>query len=294
MAEKQLTLQTGEVVKKSNALARCRWQTESTWEPKIVALVASKVHIADEDFHTYRIPVAELTGHSDENLSGAQYQEIAKSIERLSKSTVRIQGTKPRNFLIYPIFAKCGYENGDLIAGFHPDLKPHYLNLQGKFVQIGLVDFLMLTSAYSQRIFEILKSWDDKPEIKIALAELHDILGTPESLRQNFAHFRRRVLEQAHKDINGKTRFSFDWEPVTGGKSRAVTAIRFIFSGKRRAEARALASKKTQDKQSAANNKVFFTANECFEKKGGVCRKPVNKPKVCAFCREYILPRVKS
>ena len=42
MAERQLPL-PGEIVKKSNALARARWSADSVWEPRLVALLASKL-----------------------------------------------------------------------------------------------------------------------------------------------------------------------------------------------------------------------------------------------------------
>ena len=63
MAERQLPL-PGEIVKKSNALARARWSADSVWEPRLVALLASKVKQDDEDFQTYEIPIRELIGHS--------------------------------------------------------------------------------------------------------------------------------------------------------------------------------------------------------------------------------------
>ena len=61
MAVKQLPL-PGEIVKKSNALARARWSAESVWEPRLVALLASKVRADDTDFHVYEVPVTELMG----------------------------------------------------------------------------------------------------------------------------------------------------------------------------------------------------------------------------------------
>jgi plasmid replication initiation protein len=227
VAEKQVAL-NGEVVKMTNALARAQWTPESIWEPRIVALVASKIRADDEDFFTYKIPVAELTGVSDENLRGNQYQEIARSIGQLGKAVVRIQGSKPRNFRQYNVFAMCGYEDGYLIANFHPDLKPHFLHLKEQFTAYKLFEYLSLPSTYSQRLFEILKSWSDQPEATIALSELHEMLRVPDSFKKDFAAFRRRVLEKAHKDISEKTTLRYAWEPIKEGK--AVTSIRFVFS----------------------------------------------------------------
>lgn len=227
----QQTLVPGKFVRKSNALARGKWQPKSIWESRIVALVASKVHEGDHDFHEYRIPVAELAGVPDDKLSGAQYTEIAKSICNLGGARILIPGKRPRNFTQYTIFATVGYEDGELVAQFHPDLKPHFLVLKEQFTVYSLFEFLMLPSTYSQRIFEMLKSWANCPDVTLPLPDLHEILCTPDSLRANFKDFRRRVLDKAYRDIAAKTSLRFEWEPVREG--RTVTAIRFIFDSEK-------------------------------------------------------------
>lgn len=283
MAMQQLPL-PGEIVKKSNAIARARWQPESIWEPRIVALVASKVRVTDEDFLTYRIPVAELAGVPDENLRGNQYQEIRKSIEHLGKATIRIEGNKPRNFRQYNIFSMCGYEDGYLIAGFHPDLKPHFLGLGEKFTEYSLMQYLMLPSGYSQQIFEFLKSWANvkSGEVLISVAELHEILNTPESMRADFRQFRTRVLEKAHKDIQEKTSLRFEWQPVKAGRS--VVKILFSFGPGRRAIAEAEKKKLKEEKQRQLINERTRKAFVCAVAKKGECATQDQRPRICKLC----------
>ena len=287
MAMQQLPL-PGEIVKKSNAIARARWQPESIWEPRIVALVASKVRVTDEDFLTYRIPVAELAGVSDENLRGNQYQEIRKSIEHLGKATIRIEGNKPRNFRQYNIFSMCGYEDGYLIARFDPDLKPHFLGLGEKFTEYSLMQYLMLPSGYSQQIFEFLKSWANvkSGEALVSVAELHELLNTPESFRKDFRQFRVYVLEKAHKDIQKHTTLRFEWQPLKTGRS--VVKILFSFGPGRRAIAEAETKKAKEAKQSRLNNQRFMLAVECLKSKSGLCTTQDNKRLICKLCREKL------
>jgi plasmid replication initiation protein len=283
MAVLQLTL-PGEIVKKSNALLRAKWQPISVWEPRIVALVASKIRADDDDFQTYKIPIAELTGHDDKNLSGIQYSEIKKSILHLAKLTIAIQGNKPQNFRAYPIFSMCGYEDGYLIARFDPDLKPHFLHLKKLYGQYSKIDFWRLASSYSQQVFELLISWNDKPEVEIEIAELHDILHTPPSFRANFKEFRRRVLEQAHKDITKKTSLLYDWKPIK--KGRSVVAIRFIFSRKAIFADVQEKEKAKQQKAHIANANIFNAVTDCFERKKHNCAVNDNKVRVCKLCIE--------
>jgi len=282
MAIRQLSL-PGDIVKKSNAIARARWQPESIWEPRIVALVASKVRETDEDFQTYRIPVAELTGHSDDNLSGHQYQEIRKSILHMAKATIIIQGAKPRNFMTYPIFSACGYEDGYLIARFDPDLKPHFLNLKAQFTAYNLFEYLNLPSSYSQQLFEILKSWANCPEIVISLVEMHETLSTPESFRKDFRQFRTRVIEKAHQDIHAHTSLRFEWEPIKQG--RAVAAIRFMFGAGRQVKAETEQKKISAERLHKAKNKTALAAYDCAKRKKGACANQDNKKQICAMCK---------
>lgn len=284
MAKQQLLL-PGEVVKKSNAIARAQWQPQSVWEPRIVALVASKVRTDDEDFFTYKIPVSELTGVSDENLRGNQYREIAQSIAHLGKATIRIQGNNPRNFRQYNIFSMCGYENGYLIARFDPDLKPHFLGLQEKFTEYNLMQFLLLPSTYSQRIFEYLKSWDDKPELEISLLEFHKMLNTPESYRKNFKELRRWVLEKSHKDISKHTNLYYEWEPIK--KGRSVEKIRFIFTKKRALPVSKSKETVAQEKKSKKSDKAFLASIACRKERGPACEGGRQKENICEICRRF-------
>lgn len=277
MSEKAPSL-PGEIVKKSNALARARWSAESVWEPRLVALLASKVRADDTDFHVYEIPISEIL----RGFGGRDYREIESVIDKAMSRVLTIRD--PKGWTKYNVFSRCRYrrEEGILELCFHPDLKPHYLNLQKHFAQYNLLEYLMLPSIYSQRIFEIIQSWSNEPEITISLTELHEMLNTPESLRANFKDSRRRVLEKAHKDITRLTSLRYEWEPVK--KGRAVVAVRFIFSRWRALPVAKAKVSETQAKGSTRNNRAFQAAVACAEKKGQCCTQQDNKPGVCAVC----------
>lgn len=281
---KQLPL-PGEIVKKSNALARARWSAESVWEPRLVALLASKVRADDTDFQIYEIPVAEVMAEREKG--GKDYREIESVVDRVMSRVLTIRDDVGRGWTKYNVFSRCRYRPSDgiLELGFHPDLRPHYLNLQKNFAKYNLIDFLLLPSVYSQRLFEFLKSWDDTPETPlIPLIDLHEMLNTPASFRANFGEFRRRVLEKAHKDITSKTTLFYEWEPVK--KGRAVVAVRFIFAKRR---ALLVTSQKTTssiEKQSKNNNIAFITAVNCFKEHGSICNSEYQKITICELCRK--------
>lgn len=224
MAPKQLVLPF-EIVKKSNALCRAKWAVESVYEPRLVALVAARVHKDDKDFSNYKIPIKEIIG---KNVDGRTYKILSDATDKLMMRIIKL----PRDhggFAKANIFSFCEYipSQGVVVARFDPAMKAHFLELKEKFTQYNLMEFLTLPSTYSQRLYEILKSWaDGRPETVINIPDLHEMLAVPKSL-QRYSDFRRFVLEKAHKDINKKTSFEYAWEPIKTG--RAVSAIRFIF-----------------------------------------------------------------
>ena len=225
MAAKLLML-PGKTVKKSNALARARWSPDSVWEPRLVAMLASQIQSGDTDFQVYEIRLVDLLG---KDAGGKDYQEFEKVIDKVMSRVITLRNGD--DWKKYTMFSSCEYisKKGILKIGFHPDLKEHYLQLK-QYIKYNLLDFMLLPSIYSQRLFEFLKSWDDRKETVIDLKELHEMLDSPKSFRASYKDFRRFVLEKAHKDILQFTDIYYTWEPVK--KGRAVSWIKFIF-GKR-------------------------------------------------------------
>lgn len=284
METQELTL-PGQIVKMSNTLARAPWCPQSVWEARLLATVASIVKKDDDDFQDYTIPLdALLDGSSD----GDTYAAIDAATDRLQEARVNLPKENGRGFKKYSFFSYFEYDApgkgipGKLTCRFDKAMKPHFLALKSHFKKWDRVEFLSLPSVYSQRLFMILKSWDDKPEITISISELHKMLDAPKSIRSNFKDFRRRVLEPAHKHITSKTSLSFDWEPIKEG--RKVHSVRFVFSKPRQMQV-----VKTKEKQtSQKNNELFKMSAEClFKAHGGRCDKGNPKtPKLCAFCQK--------
>lgn len=273
MAQRQLVI-PGPVVKKSNALARASWSVKSVYEPRLVALVASRVRVDDQDFKDYEIPLSELLGAA---VDGRTRQLVADVVEGLLGRVLTLP--RPNGWAKCNVFSWCEYDSkaGCIRARFDPGLKEHYLGLQSHFTQYSLMEFLLLPSTYSQRLFEVLKSWNSLPEAVIDLTDLFEMLDVPASLRANFKDFRRRVLEKAHKDITSQTGLRYQWEPIKQG--RAVAAIRFTF-GARSAQA----SEKKNQAARSKDNELLKKAVACF--KTGSCSPRSNKQ--CDICKRLV------
>jgi plasmid replication initiation protein len=259
----------GTIVKIHNDLARAHWSTDSIWEMRIISVVASLIQETDNDFCTYRIPLSALgVAHL-----GRNYSEIKQAIVSLVRKVVIIKGER-KNFMAYTIFDKCGYENGYLIAGFHPDLKPFFQGLKKRFTLYPPDEILRLSSIYSQRLYMLLKSWLSCPKITFKIDELHEILCVPVSLKNKYSDFRRKVLEQAHSDIQDSTSLRFNWIPIKVG--RAVKEIQFIFTSP-------CLQSESEIEQHALMQKE---SNACFERHLSLksdC-KPQTQLMKCQFC----------
>ena len=286
MAMKQLTLPS-ELVKKSNDFVRSRVKLENATAGRIFTSVVSCIRPEDKDFKDYQVSVSSLFP-VDENAAGSQYSLVRKALKVISGYVVEMdtsEGPEP-DYVMYPLFAKAQYKKGVITAQIHPDLKPHFLKLGGLFTQYPLMHYLLLSSTYSQRIFEILCSYEKSFPVKeIPLEQLHFMLDTTPSLKQDFAQFRRRVLDQAHKEITTKTELEYEWSPVK--KGRLVTGIRFVFSKKALEERQ----QEAQRKDSAQVRKYSPKTLACYREtkdlfKNGKCPKEKRKTLKCQLCKK--------
>nr|CDL66215.1 unnamed protein product [uncultured bacterium]CRY93823.1 hypothetical protein [uncultured prokaryote] len=284
MGTQQLTL-PGEIVKKDNRLVRSKLNISSVDASRILANLVACIHTDDKSLkRVYRVAVKDFLTDT----SGRGYTRVKGLCRELAQVTVELEEPDPDGphpiFEIGTIFSRIVYKKGIVEAEFNGHMAPFLLDLQQCFTQYSLTEYLKLPSVYSQRIFEILKSWSGKPEVILPVSELHRLLDSPDSFQANFAEFRRRVLEKAHKDITEKTSFRYEWEPVKIGRS--VEKIRFIFSSKKLPLAQKDQEKAKEEKRQRLTNQRFLRAVECARAKGGDCRTMDNVRIVCKLCRE--------
>lgn len=280
-AKKNITEEKSTIVKESNAIARAqlRPQAESVWEERIISQIVAFNRVDDEEFPEADFMLGRLVD-GRKKISGYIFQQIGKAVERLASTTYTIYHSR-RKFDIFPIFARISYDNGVISAKLNPELKPYFLQLRREFSLRSLPEFRSLSSIYSQQIYRFLCSIRALEETEVDIERLHFTTTAPDSFKQNFKEFRRRVLEPAEKEINSKTSLKFRWEPIQQG--RKVVAVRFIFRGGAAAEAgdRADVSGENEDLK-----KWQRLSNACFERhaKAGTTCKPRGGNK-CTYCR---------
>lgn len=281
MTAKQLSLLGDEIVKKSNALCRARWEVDSLYEPRLVALTASKVKRSDLDFQEYEIPLQDIIGDAR---GGKTYKIVESIIDNLMSKVITIRDGNSSSFAKYNIFSKCAYnsEKNVVVARFDPDLKPHFLGLKEKFTEYNLLEFLKLPSIYSQRLYEILKSWDDVDHVTIPINDLHEMLSTPSSMRKTFGEFRRRVLDKAYNDIKNRTELKYVWVPIKSGRN--IVAINFSFSISSIEEEH----EKNEKQKRERSNLAFKEAINCWQTNKENCDNFNQKKEKCSLCQRLL------
>lgn len=297
MAIKQLLLPV-DSVKQSNELIRSRTNVANKTTSRLLACLIAQLHDSDSDFkEEYTLDIRErLTMLQD--AGGTKMAQIREACKFLAEAKVWIERpasdkkTKDDEFDIIPYFSRLSYRRGVLHVKFNPEMKKFLLELKAFFTQYNLLEYLSLPSIYSQKLFELLKSYEGankKGYTEFTLQDLHDYLDTPDSFRSDFRNFRIRILEKAHKDIN-KTSLEFAWEPIKTG--RAVTAVRFIFRDKMREKVEKTKVLREQRAQSKKNNENFLAAYACAKDKKGICSG--EQKSCCAICQQLILADVRK
>lgn len=287
MAVQQLTL-PGEIVKKSNELVRSKISISSVIGSRILASLIACIKKDDTQFKdTYSIEIKNLI--TDDG--GKSYSSIKSICRELAKATAEIEFEdieEPDSdpiFYSFPFFSMIKYRKGVVSAKFNDSIGPLILDLKECFTRYNLVEYLLLPSIYSQRIFEILKSWNDgRNEKNIIISELHEMLNAPESFKKDFRQFRTRVLEKAHKDITSKTSLHYEWEPVK--KGRAVVAVRFIFAKEKALASATRAKAAKEEKARQSRNELGLLALACLKERGQACEGGHQKDTVCEVCKK--------
>lgn len=132
------------------------------------------------------------------------------------------------------------------------DLVPYLFDLGQKFTQYQLYNILAMKSAFSVRIYELLKSYAFQKSKTFDIDELKRLLMV-DGLKtyQNFNNFRTKVLEKAQEEINELTDININFEPITQG--RKVIKVKFRIDVKNPIE-RMLAGATAQDRLDSIKN----------------------------------------
>ena len=111
------------------------------------------------------------------------------------------------------------------------DLVPYLFALGGQFTQYQLCNILSMKSAFSIRMYELLKSYGFQKSKIFAIEELKHLLMVDDiKSYERFPDFRRRVLDIACDEINALTDIVVKYELIKNG--RKFEKIKFFIREK--------------------------------------------------------------
>lgn len=218
-------------VRQSNTLIEASYRIASVGEGRLIRALIAQIQPTDEDFKLYRVAVADFARLFD--ITGeAAYEQIKRAADELTGRKIKIENEKGWLFMNWLSSAEYYRGKGFVELRFEQKLKPYLLQLKGYFTQYELENVVSFKSAYSIRIYELLKADQFKAERGghfqrvFNYEELRKSIGIEETEYALFADFRRYVIEIAVREINANSNVEItqvDY-PKTG---RKITHIIF-------------------------------------------------------------------
>ena len=210
------------LVRKSNDLVEAKYKFD-IWETRVFTKMLTMVRMDDADFKDYRIYLSDVIDEFGLKSNKDAYQWLKRGARKLMTkiiTVVRETEEGPMEFhtpiavgVENPLNVEASNEDLSFIdVSFHPKMKPYLLALKSKFTTYDVQNILKLPSAYSIRIYELLKQYERIGKRKFEIQELKEIIGVIEEVEENgrkkmidnyplYGNFRQRVLLKAQKDL---------------------------------------------------------------------------------------------
>ena len=219
------------LVVKSNELVQKSRHELSTMEQKTVAYICSKIkpsesgkeYQLDYDFNIR--DYCRVCGIDYDN--GKNYANIKAMLKHLSDRSMWLTLPDESETLVRWLSKVTVNKKSGLVkVKLDEDLVPYLFDLKQKFIQYKLLAILGMKSAYSIRIYELLKSYQIQHSKTFDLDELKHLLMVENvASYKRFPDFRRYVLDIAKREINKLSDISVDYEPIKRGNK--VVKVKF-------------------------------------------------------------------
>lgn len=203
-----------EVVAKANDLVRAR-HSLSTVEQRIFATMVANLERGTDEFDEQEISLSRVCDLSETDKSNV-YRKADQIADDLLDRSVEVQAETEegtREFTKYNCFSLCRHREGSgtIEAKFNDDMRPYLLRLKEKFTLYLISVFLRLRSKYSTQVYELLKMRQGLRRLRISVDELRRTLAL-ENKYKRFTDLRKRVIEQARKELREKADIYFTYK----------------------------------------------------------------------------------
>jgi plasmid replication initiation protein len=218
----KLEIYQSHLITKSNALVEANYKL-GVVEQKIILMLASRIQPSDTEFKTYTLSVNEfvkMLGLSTKS----KYKEVREVTIGLMKKAFEIRIKNKVIQVSWLSYVAYNENEGTVDIRFDPFLKPYLLQLKSHFTSYRLDNIVKLKSAYSIRLYELLKQYEKIKERVFTVDELRTMLDIKD-IYPVYGNFKQRVLSVAKRELKDKTDIYFEIEEIK--KGRKVERIRF-------------------------------------------------------------------
>lgn len=214
------------VVKANELIQKSRFEL-SLLEQKTIAYICSLIKPLEEQELEYVFDIreyAKICGIAYD--SGKNYTDIKNGLRKLSDRSMWLETGDEEVLVRWLAKVRTNKRSGKVTIRLDEDLVPYLINLKQKFTQYELYNILGMRSAFSVRIYELLKSYQFLYKKVFDLDELKEKLMVQNvKSYKDFSLFRKKVLEVAINEINELTDIHVEWTAET--KGRKVVGIVF-------------------------------------------------------------------
>lgn len=163
--------------------------------------------------------------------SGTNYTDIKNILKKLSDRSMWLDDGNGEVTVRWLAKARVNKRSGLAKIEIDRDLAPYLFDLGQRFTQYQLNNILAMKSAFSVRIYELMKSYSFQKSKTFDIDELKHLLMV-ENVKSygNFKDFRIYVLEKAQQEINELTDINIYYEPIF--KGRKVVRVKFTIKEK--------------------------------------------------------------
>lgn len=227
MTKYEIEEQRNYMVAKSNEIIRKARYDLNITELKVLAFMISKVKPEDKILQEYTFSIPDfcsVCGIADR--SGRNYERIKDTLKGMrDKSFWLTQEDGSETLVGWLGKVRLEKKSSKVKIRLDDDLQKYIVGLYSNYTQYELFSTLPMTSSYSFRLYELLKSYQYKKEKysqTFKIDYLKERLAAP---YKNFKDFRIRALDFATREINLYTDLEISWQPIKEG--RRVVEVRF-------------------------------------------------------------------
>lgn len=212
------------VVKANEIIQKARYDLTIT-ELKALAYILSKIKPNDTELqeHTFSIKdYCQVCGI--DFTSGKHYENTKKNLKSLRDKSFWIMDENGNETTVSWLGkVRISKGSGKITVKLDEDMQKYVIGLFDNYTQYELLSTLPMKSAYSFRIYELLKSYAFTKRHTFDIDDLKAKLMATNYV--NFKDFRKKVLEVAIREINLYTDLEVSWETITKGKK--VIQVKF-------------------------------------------------------------------